>query len=439
MRHSVALSKEAGAEVKSSLGEFAKSTVMGFGAAAGIVGIGEIVKSTIEAAEHIRQLSKEFRVSTDTIQIWEKGAHMAGMTAEDIGNAMNKLKKAREDALSGSATSIKTRDAFGTFGVGIDDLNDKALTTEDIMDRIRDNASGHPITDKEDAEGMVLMGRGGAKVLSAMQEIHDLGPVHMIDKEDIEKLHEADEKLREIKKDLTVGAAQILGGSTKFVDRVAAGVEGVKQFFSGRMSLNESRNMLNDDHGVEAPKVDLKGRPINQGGIAKPIAEPDDRHYAITKVVDLNKDAKEIEKERERLALKISENHFKTLTALQRQAAIKKEIAAHEKEAISQEFQGNDLESIREKLKAEELRGQLKTDHKAERMDFSSAEKIGAFGNVSALHSAGMDHAAKTSQHTHDTFVAVKELLAAFKGYTLKKGDKSRADRTHEALHGVQF
>jgi hypothetical protein len=183
LHDSALAAKNFGRHVTESLTEVAAGAFAGFGAAS-------LIEGLIETTERVHQLSREFRVSTDTIQIWEKAAHRVGLSAEDIGNALNKLKKAREAAIAKGEVG-----GFGAFGIGMAELKDGAIETEGIMDRMRANASAHPITDQEDVAGMELMGRSGAKVLSAMQEIHEMGPIKVISKEQVEQLHEATEQL----------------------------------------------------------------------------------------------------------------------------------------------------------------------------------------------------------------------------------------------------
>ena len=147
----------------------------------------------------------------------------------------------------------------------------------------------------------------------------------------------------------------------------------------------------------------------------------------------------ELEKERDRLAEKILQNHLKEMTTLQRQVALKKEIAEHEKNADLAMRIGNERLSIDEKLKAEGLRGQLRTDHKLENIDYKSSISHGGYaGGVGSLRSAGMDHAAQTARATTDTFKAIESLIPMLKGYILDPNNDRRR-HTIEATGGVHF
>jgi hypothetical protein len=423
LRHASSASKEVGGEIKSHLGEFAHSTLMNFAAAGGVLSLGEIVQKSIEAAEHIRQLSVEFRVSTDTIQIWEKGARMAGLSAEDIGNSMNKLKKAREAAIAKGDVG-----GFGAFGIGMDELKNTALSTEQIMDRMREAANSHPITDAEDVAGMELMGRSGAKILSAMQQIQEIGPIKLIDAESIETLHKAHEELEESKRKITIGGSWIAKLFNFTTKEKTAEWNAFKKFIGHRIPAEE----IGKEFGKEMGLVKDDEKKLKEP------EKPNSYHKVVT--VDLFRDEVAAQTKLERLAKLVFEHHLQTLTPLQREVELKKEIAEHEKKAIEYRFQGMESARASELIEAEELRGKLLSAEKKKpsdiyRMDYTASERIGSVNYAArGMFSAGMDHAASTAQHTHDTFVAVKELLQYVKGYTLNPNN-DRRKHTHDAVH----
>jgi hypothetical protein len=263
-----------------------------------------------------------------------------------------------------------------------------------------------------------------------------LGPINLIQEKDIETLHEADEKLKSIKKDLTIGTAKILGAAPGFLDKIASTIQAVISPVKDPTDILGDAKLINRDaQAVSAPLFDLKGRPLT-GPKAKPIPEPkpkETKANIAAQSITL-KDMEKTEKLRDDLANKIYQNSLKQMTVLEKQAALKKEILELEANAAQLGTLGLMDEMLEAQIKAEDLRGQLKTDHKAERMDFTSAEKIGAFANVSALHSAGMDHAASTAQHTAKMAQDLSALLQYAKGYT-RDPKNDRAKRTHDAVH----
>lgn len=367
--------KEAGGNIGESLSEFGTKALAGFS-------LVSLVESAVEAAERIKTLSNEFRVSTDTIQVWDKGAKKAGMTAEDVGNAFNRLKKAREQAIGDGATAGKFLEAFGSFGIGLGDLKNSATSTEEIMDRIRGASAAHPITAEEDVAGMELMGKSGARMLSALEQIHNLGPIKVISKEDIEQLHEASERLEEIKRQATIGVAKGAGLIADISARAGATFEGLKQFMSGRASFNEARKIAREAiHGPdEAPPGEKSAE--GESGRKGPLS------YSNVRVVDLEnkKEQAELERLREEIAQRILQNNLKSMTVEERREELKRLMAEHEKAAISAEFgEGDEKKALQEKLEAQKLKGELlglEKKHGGYSVSVTDRERIGAQANA---------------------------------------------------------
>lgn len=389
MRNSSRAAKDIGHEIKSSLGDVAAASLAGFSA-------GRLLEDSVEMATHIKQLSNEFRVSVETIQTWQRGAERAGMTADDVGNAMNRLKKAR-------AAAVEKQDAgaFAEFGISLAALNTEAISTEEIMDRIRASTAGRPITDSEDVAGMELMGRSGARILSALQQIHELGQIKVIDQESIEQIHEAELRLKDFKRDVEVGVATTLGKLPGIFDRMALGWEGVKAFMSGT-SWNDARR-IGIAGDIEAPTVDLKGRPLN-GPKHKPIIDPGEKpeppqpaHAKADKKLDLEqkKESEEIAKRMQRLDEIKETSARKSMTVEEKRASILKEIEEHEKKAMEYELGGetgtsrasDEIKALDERIKAEQLRGEIAADkeekkrNRFEAPQINELQRIGAYVN----------------------------------------------------------
>jgi hypothetical protein len=313
--------RHAGNEFAGAFKEFSLSKLGLAGGAAGlatgvIVGLESMREHVIETVEHIHELSKEFRVSTDTIQIWEKGARRVGMTADDIGNAFNRLKKARAAAASSGDIG-----GFAEFGIGMKDLRDASITTEQIMDRMRAAVGTEPITDAEDVAGMELMGKSGAKVLSAMNEIAQLGPVNLISEEQIDELAEAQRQLKEISAQMTIMEASGLSaiaapskGLMGFLGRGSAAVEALIR----TKSLQTAMQLMMDSGVLDDP-----GRK----GIKK---KPEHSHREII----------DAQKKRNELADRIAESELKGLDLAARRVRLEELITAYKQRAAEYEKQG---------------------------------------------------------------------------------------------------
>jgi hypothetical protein len=396
--------KHAGREFAEAFGELAANKL---GAVGGAYAITSLIEKTVETVDHIKELSEQFRVSTDTIQLWDRAAARVGMTADDIGNAFNRLKKAREGAVAKGDVG-----GFGAFGISMEELKNSALSTEDIMSKIRAASEGHPITDAEDVAGMELMGRSGAKVLSAMEQLSNLGPVHLIPKEDIDNLHEANERIKELNRDFQAGTAIAAGFGLKLTNKLGDLVE----FFKGTLSLKEALNPEAADKPVPAPDFDLKGRPLKIHGEATKDEEA--RIYRVTKTVNLNKDLAEVEKLRDELAKRIAENQLKGMSATERIAELERQITEHKRKFIEFRFgEGDEKQALEEDLEAERLRGQLtdlqdkqKSKFRYQAPDANERVRIGAYG-PQGIELSAASASVKSEHHLSD-------ILQELRGHT---------------------
>jgi hypothetical protein len=334
-------------------------------AAFGAFQIEELVRGAVEFAGRIHRLSEEFRVSTDTIQKWDRAAGRIGADAEMIGDAFNKTKKAREAALGGE-TAIAN--AFGKFGITMEDLRDTSRDTESILNQMVASVAGRTILDDEDVAGMEIFGKSGAKVLSAFQQLHELGPLKLVDERDIRNITELEKNFKELKRTAETFATGALGQAVEEVKLQVGAIKGVAGIL-GALS------------GGAKPKDAVT---IAGGALAQPTAEPGETHHLTVQNQDPKKaaeDLKNLEAARLELAKKINEVHMSAMTSTERQAALKEQIAHFEDEATRQMIQGNDLAALKAAREAETLRGQLMADQKKGGKDLAvdSLNKIGVF------------------------------------------------------------
>lgn len=379
-----------GKEIGSSLGESVKGMIGGITA-------GAILDKLMESAERIQTLSNEFRVSTDEIQIWDKAGKKVGLTAEDIGNAFNKLKKAREEAVESGKIG-----GFGAFGINMADLRNAGIATRDIMDAIRASSSGHRITDEEDVAGMELMGKSGAKILSAMQQLSQLGPVKLINKEDVEALHEARKNLESTKRDLMVSASRgvsLAGFQFKFLGGMLS---------AAQMAIFQKRSIKDalqfGFSGVFGKEEEPKEKA---GGI-----------YRKSAIVDLNKDAAEIDKERAALAEKILKNKMAEMTVDQRRSAIIRELRDNERKIIEYRYgEGDELKAVQMENKSAELYSQLiglKASN-ASPISVNELQRIGAYASAPG-DTALLDSTRRSENHLQRISAGIDRLNSKSSG-----------------------
>jgi hypothetical protein len=318
---------------------------MGAGIVAGF-GFDALLRGSIESIKHFHDLAEEFRVTTDTAQRWDAAARHTGLTAEDVGNSFNRLKKAREGAIAGDKASIE---AFGALGVSMEMVRDRSKELADITATISGNLSGREITDSEDAAAMDLFSKSGAKMLSVIQNLQKVGKIKLISKEDIDAVVTLDKEIGILERDIK----QKVGGS------IAKSWIGLR-FLVGSVGIEVQRLVGHITQAeADAKKMALVGNITGEGpAIPKP-KTTGDPHYAATRVVDLHKDDNEILRGNLELQEKIRRNNLATLTTTEQLAELKEQIADDEDKATRAMYEGNDLESQKFARRAEDRRSEL--------------------------------------------------------------------------------
>lgn len=335
--------------------------------ALGAFAAGALIKGAFETADRIKTLSNEYRQSAETIQKWDIAARRAGMSAEDMGNALNRLKKARQEAVSGGKLG-----GFGEFQVPMEALKDASITTEQILERMIEVAGGANITDAQDVAGMELMGKSGARLLSAFQELHDLGPVSLLKDDEVERMHEAIEGFENLKRSAASLAGKGFIGATAAPKSLWETVKDLWRYaspFGGR------------PHGP----VFGEGQAAGEGMTVVSETGPDKLHGPVVQGMTV-----EQQKEWQRLQLEVSEkifqNNLKTLTTEERRAQLNKQIAEHMKASEKAWEDADWIKAEQERLKAENLRGELllvkdSTAGKKVHADVNALQKIGAYSS----------------------------------------------------------
>jgi len=399
--------KKAGKDMGSALGFFAAGK-LGMAGGPGAF-IRQMADDAINAVGRFKDLSEQFRVSTDTVQLWDVAAKKVGLTAEDVGRGLERIQKAREAAVEKGDVG-----AFGLFGINMSTLKDVAVQGEDIMRMMQATVASHPITESEAVAAMELMGKGGSKLLSVMSEMQTMGPVNIIQADDLKALDDANKKIEELKRQLTVMAGTVLGNVAGGIDRAGEKAGELAQILVGNVTQAEIDRSKAGETIHEAPQFDLKGRPLT-GPKAKlaPVGGPEEvLSFSVTKTVDLTKDLAKETALRAQLADKIAKSSLKEMSDSEKKVALAKQIAAHEKEAISFRFQGDEVKALEEDIKAADLKGELgsmtkKGSKDAFKPDLNALQKI---GGLSVSTEAIM--AARRQEEGNSTLKQIEKHLA---------------------------
>ncbi len=133
----------------------------------GITAVG-LVKSLVDSASAVNDLSERLGVSTDAVQRWKFAADQTGSSIDDFATAMGQLQKKVTEG--GNATE----EALHRLGLTIEQVRglDPATLFETVAEAIKD------VKDPTEraAVAMELFGRGGTKILPALIEgVKELG------------------------------------------------------------------------------------------------------------------------------------------------------------------------------------------------------------------------------------------------------------------------
>jgi hypothetical protein len=244
--------------MRKSMGDFAssmsaaKEQLFSLGTAAvsvaGVVGIGALIKSSLESAVAIEKNAKQAGVGVEAFQELEYAASKYHVTTEALTDGLKELAlRGDEFALTGKGS---TAEAFQRLGFSAQDVNERLTDTpkllSEVIERMEglDKASQIRISDEifggQGGEQFVAMIQSGSRAMEELRrEARDLGVV--LDEDLIRNSDQASKNLDSLQKMLSAHvtraivalAPEIVGLTEKFIgsDEAIAdfkeGMEGV--------------------------------------------------------------------------------------------------------------------------------------------------------------------------------------------------------------------
>lgn len=128
------------------------------GAAA--VGIGALVKKSIDAADEMSKLAQKVGVSTEALSQLQHAANLSGV--EDLGGALAKFNRTAGEAAQGTKEQAE---AFKTLGVEIRNTDGTLKNTETLFTETAEAISKMPDGIKKTQVAMDLFGKSGAQLI----------------------------------------------------------------------------------------------------------------------------------------------------------------------------------------------------------------------------------------------------------------------------------
>ena len=209
--------KQAAGTGAASIGREFQSIIARYFGVAALVGFGA---SIVRRVGEIKDLAEQFNLTTDEVQKFGHAFEEIGLRAQDAGAAIDRLNRSRREAVE---SSQDLRNAFASFGISVEQLNDAGTTTADIFKRIGQALKDGVVTDRERAALMELMGKSGARFAEAMKNLDKPHPA-LIPQEEIERLEKAENHLRNIRREIeaftVVGASNVLKAWAEGLDEL---------------------------------------------------------------------------------------------------------------------------------------------------------------------------------------------------------------------------
>lgn len=136
-------------------------------AAASIAGITAFVKSSIDAADHMNDLSKSTGVSVETLSTMGYAAQQSGLDLESLANGFKKLNKTMFEAASGTG---EAKAAFDLLKMSVKNNDGSLKSSEQVMLELADKFAGMEDGAGKTALAMKFFGKSGADLIPMLNE-----------------------------------------------------------------------------------------------------------------------------------------------------------------------------------------------------------------------------------------------------------------------------
>jgi len=154
----------------------ATNQVMSFGAglaaqlagAFSVAAMAQYLNGLTDTVTRIKDLSEQYGVTAGEVQKADFALKQSGLRFEDLSSALTALGRHRRDAAEGNEELLKT---FDRFGITLENLNDPALRTFDILQKIAAAQKEGNLTAQEQVALMDLLGPRAAKLVNILSDL----------------------------------------------------------------------------------------------------------------------------------------------------------------------------------------------------------------------------------------------------------------------------
>jgi len=154
----------------------------------------------------IKDMAELLGISTDEVQRLQKATANTGNQMRTLVSSIERIESLRASAATGD------KKAIGTFGIlGIDPSKGNPL---DILRQVVDASSKGSL---QAAAAYDIVGNKALRIKQVMGELQQLGPMKLIEKEQIDLIDAAYKKLEEAKREFTVASSPLMTRGINFI------------------------------------------------------------------------------------------------------------------------------------------------------------------------------------------------------------------------------
>lgn len=144
-----------------------KGALGAMGAAAAVAGFGVFMKSIIDTADNLGDLSEKTGIAVEDLDALGWAAEMNGSNLDQISGALGKLANKMGDASGGSKEAIAL---FKQFGISQQELKSGSISTTEALGRIADKFANMPDNFKKTAVAQALFGKSAADIVPLLNQ-----------------------------------------------------------------------------------------------------------------------------------------------------------------------------------------------------------------------------------------------------------------------------
>lgn len=145
-------------------------TVIAAAGAAAAVGLSALIKSSIDGADNLNDLSKASGVSVESLSALGYAAKLSGTDMDSLAIGMKKLSNAAYDAAKGNKAAA---DTFKTLGVNVKNADGSLRSTEEILFDVADVFSKYEDGAAKAALAQDLFGKSGTELIPFLNQGRD--------------------------------------------------------------------------------------------------------------------------------------------------------------------------------------------------------------------------------------------------------------------------